>query len=80
MTILASTAQAQRGGGARQLRMRVPRVHAYFTGTGGLGGGQGWRGLPVLLTRRDAVQSPEDVFSLRVQQHGRPNTCKQAAS
>ncbi|EFN56196.1 hypothetical protein CHLNCDRAFT_56126 [Chlorella variabilis] len=36
VTILASTAQAQRGGGARQLRMRVPRVHAYFTGTGDL--------------------------------------------
>ena len=35
VTLLASTTQPQAGGGGQQLRLRVPRVHAYFTGTGG---------------------------------------------
>jgi hypothetical protein len=34
VTLLASTTRRQAGGGAQQLRLRVPRVHAYFTGTG----------------------------------------------
>lgn len=34
VTILASTTAPQQGGGPQRLRMRVPRVHAYFTGTG----------------------------------------------
>lgn len=36
VTVLASTTQPQIEGGAQQLRLRVPRVHAYFTGTGDL--------------------------------------------
>lgn len=35
VTILASTTLPQAGGGPQRLRLRVPRVHAYFTGTGG---------------------------------------------
>ncbi|KAL4448371.1 hypothetical protein ABPG75_005590 [Micractinium tetrahymenae] len=36
VTLLASTTLPQKGGAPRRLRMRVPRVHAYFTGTGDL--------------------------------------------
>ena len=36
VTVIASTTLPQRGGpDAQALRLRVPRVHAYFTGTGG---------------------------------------------
>lgn len=38
VTVLASTTQLQAGGGPQRLRLRVPRVHAYFTGTGALRG------------------------------------------
>lgn len=38
VTVLASTTLPQAGGGPQRLRLRVPRVHAYFTGTGGLEG------------------------------------------
>lgn len=34
VTILASTTLPQAGGSPQRLRLRVPRVHAYFTGTG----------------------------------------------
>lgn len=34
VTLLASTTLPQAGGAPQQLRMRLPRVHAYFTGTG----------------------------------------------
>ncbi|PRW45098.1 ammonium transporter [Chlorella sorokiniana] len=36
VTILASTTLPQAGGAPQRLRLRVPRVHAYFTGTGDL--------------------------------------------
>lgn len=36
VTLLASTTLPQAGGAPQQLRMRLPRVHAYFTGTGDL--------------------------------------------
>ncbi|KAI7837973.1 hypothetical protein COHA_008276 [Chlorella ohadii] len=36
VTILASTTLPQAGGSPQRLRLRVPRVHAYFTGTGDL--------------------------------------------
>ena len=34
VSILASTTRAQAGGGPQTLKLRVPRVDAYFTGTG----------------------------------------------
>ena len=34
VTIVASTRLPQRAGGGQRLRLRVPRIDAYFTGTG----------------------------------------------
>ena len=46
VTVLASTTLPQAAGSAAGLRLRVPRVHAYFTGTGvgfsGLHSGSAW--------------------------------------